>query len=102
MPCRVREQARLVDAAKAHLVVVRIDRVGAIAERVTPSNMLDATPDEIIAPEPMTLAIAYEDDDLVAIDKPAGMHVHPLGAFRTATVLNQLLGHAGARADEPW
>jgi len=67
-----------------------------------PGSMLDARVTEAIAPEPMALAVAYEDDDLIAIDKPPGMHVHPLGAFRTGTVLNQLLGHAGARADEPW
>jgi 23S rRNA pseudouridine1911/1915/1917 synthase len=114
---RVVAEARLVDAAKAHLIVVPVDRVGpliaagrvtidgrigAIAELVRRGDLLDAAITEAIAPEPMTLPIAYEDDDLVAIDKPAGMHVHPLGAFRTGTVLNQLLGHAGARADEPW
>ena len=50
----------------------------------------------------MTLAIGYEDGDLVVVDKPGGMHVHPIGAFRADTVLNALLAHAGARADQPW
>jgi 23S rRNA pseudouridine1911/1915/1917 synthase len=114
---RVDAVARLVDAAKAHLVVVRIDRVGpliaaggvtidgrvgAIAELVHPGDVLDATVADAFAPEAMALAIAYEDADLVAIDKPAGMHVHPIGAFQVGTLLNQLLGHAGATLDQPW
>jgi 23S rRNA pseudouridine1911/1915/1917 synthase len=50
----------------------------------------------------MTLPIAYEDDDLIVVDKPHAMHVHPIGAFRTGTVVNQLLGHAGASPTGPW
>ncbi|HEY3803569.1 MAG TPA: RluA family pseudouridine synthase [Kofleriaceae bacterium] len=117
MPWRVRERARLVDAAKAHLVVVPVDRVGPliaaggvtidgragrIAEMADLGALLDATPVEVVAPAPMTLPIAYEDDDLIVIDKPTAMHVHPIGAFRTGTVVNQLLGHAGASPHEPW
>jgi 23S rRNA pseudouridine1911/1915/1917 synthase len=30
------------------------------------------------------------------------MHVHPLGVHRTGTLLNALLWHCGARADQPW
>src|SRR5207253_2682438 len=61
-----------------------------------------ALPPGALVPAPMTFAVAYEDDDLVIVDKPAGMHVHPIGAFRTDTVLSALLTHAGARADQPW
>ncbi|MFQ5816905.1 MAG: RluA family pseudouridine synthase [Terriglobia bacterium] len=42
-------------------------------------------------PEPIPLAILYEDDDLIALNKPAGMVVH-VGAGRTrGTVVNALL-----------
>lgn len=48
------------------------------------------------------IAIAHEDDDLLVVSKPAGMHVHPLGAYRDETLLNALLWKAGARPGNPW
>ena len=44
----------------------------------------------------------HEDAELIVVDKPAGMHVHPIGPYRTGTLLNGLLWHAGARPDQPW
>ncbi|HET9991324.1 MAG TPA: RluA family pseudouridine synthase [Kofleriaceae bacterium] len=107
---------RLVDVAKQHLAVVPIDevgpliaggrvqvdgRAGAIDDRVEVGAVL-ATDATGLLPEPCALPIAYEDDALVIVDKPHGMHVHPLGEFRTGTLLNAMLWHAGARADRPW
>jgi 23S rRNA pseudouridine1911/1915/1917 synthase len=47
------------------------------------------------APEAIPLDILYEDDDLVVVNKPAGMLVHA-GAGRAAgTLVNALLGHYG-------
>jgi 23S rRNA pseudouridine1911/1915/1917 synthase len=47
------------------------------------------------APERVALAIVYEDDCLIVIDKPAGMAVHP-GAGRTSgTLVNALIAHCG-------
>jgi 23S rRNA pseudouridine1911/1915/1917 synthase len=42
-------------------------------------------------PEPIPLTILYEDADLVAIDKPAGMVVHSGAGVRTGTLVNALL-----------
>jgi len=56
----------------------------------------------VLQPQPLPLVIRYEDDDLLVCDKPAGMHVHPLGPHREDTLLNALLWHCGARADHPW
>ncbi len=42
------------------------------------------------------LAIIYEDDDLVIIDKPAGMTVHPGPGHTEDTLVNALLAHCGA------
>jgi len=42
-------------------------------------------------PEPIPLSILYEDDDLVAIDKPAGMVVHSGAGVRSGTLVNALL-----------
>lgn len=49
-----------------------------------------------------SLTIHFEDDDLLVVEKPAGMHVHPLGDSRERTLVNALVFHAGARDDEPW
>ncbi|MBM3775718.1 MAG: RluA family pseudouridine synthase, partial [Acidobacteria bacterium] len=47
-------------------------------------------------PEAIPLAVLYEDADLVAIDKPAGMVVHAGAGVRSGTVVNALLGRFGA------
>ena len=44
-------------------------------------------------PEPLPLKILYEDDDLVAVDKPAGMVVHAGAGVRSGTLVNALLHH---------
>jgi len=110
---------RLVDVARQHLAVIAVDRVGpAIAagavtvdgragdlnERVAAGAVLGVTgalPGAIV-PAPARLDIVAEDGDLIVVDKPAGMHVHPLGAHRGGTLLGALLWHAGARPDQPW
>src|SRR5438067_5542193 len=42
-------------------------------------------------PEPVPLHVLYEDDDLIAIDKPAGMVVHPTYRNVSGTLLNGIL-----------
>src|SRR5215469_1774093 len=46
--------------------------------------------------EEIPLRILYEDDDLVAIDKPAGMVVHAGAGVHSGTVVNALLHRFGA------
>ncbi|MDA1195303.1 MAG: RluA family pseudouridine synthase [Planctomycetota bacterium] len=45
------------------------------------------------------LVVLYEDEQLVAIDKPSGMAVHPVGRTRHGTLINKL--HARYRRDDP-
>ena len=47
------------------------------------------------------LAIAFEDQHLLVVDKPAGLVVHPARGHRTGT-LAQALDGRGAGGDEPW
>jgi len=47
---------------------------------------------ELIA-EDIPLSIVYEDNDLVVIDKPAGLVVHPAAGHDSGTLVNALLGH---------
>ncbi|HKW99437.1 MAG TPA: RluA family pseudouridine synthase [Bryobacteraceae bacterium] len=59
-------------------------------------DVIDATPTAPAplraTPEPIPLLILYEDDDVVAIDKPAGMVVHAGAGVHSGTLVNALLG----------
>ena len=44
-------------------------------------------------PESLPLSIAYEDDDLLVVDKAAGMTVHPAPGAAEGTLVNALLHH---------
>ncbi len=48
------------------------------------------------SPEDIPLFVLYEDDDLVAIDKPAGMVVHAGAGVHSGTLVNALLHRFGA------
>ena len=48
------------------------------------------------AAEPIALNVVYEDADLIVIDKPAGLVVHPAGGHETGTLVNALIAHCGA------
>jgi len=48
-------------------------------------------------PEPIALEIQYEDDDLIVVNKPAGMVVHPAPGSPSGTLVNALLAHCGDR-----
>lgn len=58
---------------------------------------LDIPPAQPIepAPENIPLTVVYEDADLIVIDKPAGMVVHPAPGAETGTLVNALLHHCG-------
>jgi len=45
--------------------------------------------------EDIPLAILFEDRDLIVLDKPAGLVVHPAPGNQEGTLVNALLGHAG-------
>lgn len=44
-------------------------------------------------PEPIPLSVLYEDAELIAVDKPAGMVVHPGAGNPSGTLVNALLFH---------
>ena len=45
--------------------------------------------------EPIALSVVYEDADLIVIDKPAGLVVHPAAGNWTGTLVNALIAHCG-------
>ena len=46
-------------------------------------------------PEPIPLNVIYEDDDIIVLDKPAGLVVHPAAGNWTGTLVNALIAHCG-------
>lgn len=117
---------KLVDVTKDRLGVVAITEVGELVRRGgvhvdgAPGGINDPVPagalltlsvgelralaaaDRLTPPWDASLTVVHEDDHLVVVDKPAGMHVHPLGAHREDTLVGALLWRAGARPDAPW
>lgn len=90
-------RARVQGLMKAGLVTVN----GAVATRSTAHT----SPGDVVAmeipppvpaepePEDIPLNVIFEDDDLIAIDKPAGLVVHPAPGHLTGTLVNALLHH---------
>ena len=54
-----------------------------------------------LAPEEVGLRIAYEDEALIVVDKPAGVVVHPSAGHAGGTLVHGLVAHAIAGGDEP-
>ncbi|WP_369409141.1 RluA family pseudouridine synthase [Deinococcus arboris] len=49
-------------------------------------------PDATVAPEQVPLDVLFEDDHLIAVNKPPGMVTHPAPGLNTGTLVNALLG----------
>lgn len=56
---------------------------------IVPRKPIEATPEAIDVP------IVYEDDDIIVVDKPAGMVTHPAHGATSGTLVNALLAHIG-------
>lgn len=90
--------ARLIEAG-----AVRIDgqTVQDIKARVAEGAQVEISVPEAaeshIAPEPIALDVVFEDDDLIVIDKPAGLVVHPAPGTPSGTLVNALIHHCGAQ-----
>jgi 23S rRNA pseudouridine1911/1915/1917 synthase len=67
------------------------------SQRVQLGDALSAEPPEALPsplePESIALAILWEDPDLLVIDKPAGLVVHPAPGHASGTLVNALLHH---------
>jgi len=85
---------------------LRVDgRVPRPRERVAGGEriLLDAPVEDAVAPaaEPIPLAIAWEDDDVLVVNKPAGLVVHPGAGNPAGTLQNALLAHDARLAKLP-
>ena len=70
------------------------------AYHVAPGDTITIDVPEAVAPEPegedIALDIVYEDDDIIVIDKPSGLVVHPAAGHETGTLVNALIAHCGS------
>ncbi|MFC1976943.1 RluA family pseudouridine synthase [Chloroflexota bacterium] len=76
--------------AKAGLKLNAGDRLTINIPTPAPSSLL---------PEAIPLTIIYEDDDLLVIDKPAGLVVHPAPGHPSHTLVNAILSHLSSLPD---
>ena len=53
----------------------------------------DPPPPSALAPTPMNMTILFEDDDLIAVNKPVGLVVHPGAGREVETVVSSVLSH---------
>ena len=100
--------AHLADLSRSRLKALILDgkvAVGAApirdpAYHVAKGDTITIDLPEAVAPEPkgeaIPLNIVYEDDDIIVIDKPAGLVVHPAAGHASGTLVNALIAHCGA------
>jgi len=64
---------------------------------------VDLQPPQPLEAHDLALDVVYEDDDLLVVDKPAGLVVHPAGGVRGATLAHGLvaLGARGGSDERP-
>ncbi len=71
------------------------DAKARVAEGARIEIVVHVAEESHIAAEAIALDVVYEDADLIVIDKPAGMVVHPAPGTRQGTLVNALLHHFG-------
>src|SRR5712671_135559 len=93
-------RSRLKALILAGSVTVKSLAVRDPAYHVTPGDTITIDVPEAVAAEPagedIALAIVYEDDDIIVIDKPRGLVVHPAAGHETGTLVNALIAHCGS------
>ncbi len=56
-----------------------------------------AEPDVLLRAEDIAIEILYEDEDVIVVNKPAGLVVHPAHGHKTGTLVNAVLGRIASR-----
>jgi 23S rRNA pseudouridine1911/1915/1917 synthase len=97
-----------LDPELTRSAAARLVRAGRVARNGRPARPADAVregdlveyepfPPESLEPsaEAIPLTVLFDDADLVVVDKPAGLVVHPAAGHRTGTLVHALLGLGG-------
>lgn len=93
-------RSRLKQLIEAGNVTRRGEKIGDPNTRVKPGDVyrIRMPPPVPAKPEAqdIPLVIVHEDDDLIVIDKPAGLVVHPAAGNPDGTLVNALIAHCGS------
>jgi len=93
-------RSRLKALILAGSVSLRSTPIRDPAYHVAPGDTITIDVPEAVAPEPegedIALDIVYEDDDIIVINKPSGLVVHPAAGHETGTLVNALIAHCGS------
>lgn len=93
-------RSRLKALILAGQVTIRAAAVRDPAYHVQPGETItiDVPPAAPAEPEgeDIALDIVFEDDDIIVINKPKGLVVHPAAGHETGTLVNALIAHCGA------
>lgn len=74
---------------------VATDAKAAVAAGAVVEIAVPQAAESHMEPEAIPLEVVWEDDDLIVIDKPAGMVVHPAPGSPDGTLVNALIHHCG-------
>jgi 23S rRNA pseudouridine1911/1915/1917 synthase len=99
--------ARIADLSRSRLKALILAGEVAIGGRtirdpghhvnVGDAVMVEVPPPEPALPQPerIPLKVVFEDDEIIVIDKPSGLVVHPATGNQTGTLVNALIAHCG-------
>ncbi|KIN79123.1 RluA family pseudouridine synthase [Sulfitobacter mediterraneus] len=88
--------ARLIEAGSVQInEQVVYDPRAKVAEGDRVAIAVEEAEESHILPEAIPLEVIFEDDDLIVINKPTGMVVHPAPGTPSGTLVNALLAHCG-------
>jgi 23S rRNA pseudouridine1911/1915/1917 synthase len=92
-------RSRLKTLIENGAVALGADTIRDPARRVNSGDTLSVNvpPPEPAKPaaEPIPLRVVYEDNDIIVIDKPRNLVVHPAAGHATGTLVNALIAHCG-------
>ncbi|WP_457647799.1 RluA family pseudouridine synthase [Profundibacter sp.] len=90
--------AKLIAAGMVRLNgVVEVNQKAKVAEGDVVEITVPVASESHIEAEEIPLNVVYEDDDLIVINKPAGMVVHPAPGTPNGTLVNALMHYCGDR-----
>lgn len=95
------EAQRLIDADRVTVDGNLVRRRHLVAEGERVQVKPQAAPTTTLAPQQVDFVVMYEDDDVIVVDKPAGVVTHPSRGHAEGTLVHGLLARGVAGGDDP-
>ncbi|MCR9199349.1 MAG: RluA family pseudouridine synthase [Planctomycetaceae bacterium] len=84
---------RMVEAGLVTINDLPIDSTQRVFRGQSVCIRLCDPPDKLLAPDPESLSVVWEDPWVLVIDKPAGLVAHPVGDYQQGTLANAVQSH---------